>query len=845
MFKLQKYFIIVGGLTVLVFSLILVIGLYRHDLNNITAFGERQNIVLAHSLVNALKGTLPAYLALLAKVPPDALRDHRETAAIDQKIRLASEGLPVLKVKLFTLNGLTLYSSVSKEIGQKHSTKSELFSASLQGRPASKMAREDAIKTFTSILFQRDIVETYVPITDRDGAIIAIIELYTDITDLLKESRHQLKLLIGLLILGLGLMFGVLLLIIKHADTILSRQYRQLAQGKREVEQFKEGLEETVANRTNELTQAVAELKMEIAHRQRVERELSKLSLAVEQSPASVMITDPNGIIEYVNPKFTEVTGWTPNEIIGQETRILGAGATSKKQYEALWKTIISGREWRGELHNRKKNGDTFWEQVSISPIKDSDGSITHFLATKEDISLRREYEERLIKQANYDTLTGIANRLLARDRISQALHRAKRNGSLVGLMFIDLDDFKKINDTLGHPIGDKLLIEVAHCLKNCLRHSDTIARIDNIEQDATVARLGGDEFTIVLPDMHDIEDSEVVAEQVLKNFQTPFAIEGHELLVTASIGIALYPLDGQDVSDLMRNADAAMYHAKETGRNTYRFYTPEMNQHAQERLRLEGALSHALEAGELDVHYQPLIAAGTGQPVGAEALLRWHSAELGEISPGRFISIAETTGLIIPIGLWVLRTACATAATWPEVAGQPLYIAVNMSSRQFQDPGLLDQVRQALNETGLRPERLMIEVTESVILDERGIVSKTIDGLRALGISLAIDDFGTGYSALSYLQKYPFDTLKIDRAFITHLSDNEDSANLVRAIISMAQSLRLTVVAEGVETEEQQRFLKQAGCNILQGWLFGRAMPRESFSARLEGQTIKQHLGS
>lgn len=556
--------------------------------------------------------------------------------------------------------------------------------------------------------------------------------------------------------------------------------------------------------------------------RRRAQEDLRKLSRAVEQSPVSVVITDSDGAIEYVNPKFVELTGYTAAEVMGKRPSLLKSGLTSDAIYRDLWETITAGREWRGEFRNRKKNGDLFWEYASISPIKSSDGRISHFLAVKEDITVRKKYEEQLLHQAHFDQLTELPNRLLAFDRLAQALSQARRSNKLVALMFVDLDNFKNINDTLGHAVGDKLLINVAERLRDSVRTTDTIAR------------LGGDEFLVILFDLPTAVGCEVVSYKILKAFAQPFLLEGHELFITASIGVALYPSDGEDPHVLLRNADAALYRAKEQGRHTYQFYTAEMNAQVQERFNLESQLRHALERKELTIHFQPIIDLSSRTVVGVEALLRWNNAKLGSVPPDRFIPIAEDIGLIVPIGEWVLRNACQQLRAWRSIFGDSLWISVNVSPRQFLEPGFPSTVAVALRETGLKADSLRLEITERLLLDNSLKTTETLKQLIRAGVHFAIDDFGTGYSALSYLKSFTFHALKIDRSFLRDATTNSGAAALAIAIIAMAHSLGLKVIGEGVETESQMDFLYAEGCDMAQGYYFSRPLPAESFASFL-----------
>ena len=557
----------------------------------------------------------------------------------------------------------------------------------------------------------------------------------------------------------------------------------------------------------------------DVTERIAAEEKVRKLSQAVEQSPASIIITDADGIIEYVNPKFTSVTGYHAKEVLGKSPNILKSGRMPDGLYEQMWKSIAAGREWQGELYNRKKNGQLYWEHSSISPIRGHNGSITHYLAVKEDISVRKEYEQRLLRQANYDDLTGLPNRVLALDRLSQSLLRSKREHGMVALLFVDLDQFKNVNDTQGHEAGDRLLIQAAERLRECVRDGDTIAR------------LGGDEFLVILPTVDAVSDAEVVAEKVLIAFSHSFALDGKEFFITASIGITLYPMDGGDPQTLLRNADAAMYQAKESGRNTYRFFTREMNERAVMRLEMESYLRRALERNELSVFFQPLVDLGSGQVIGGESLLRWQSPVLGSVPAEQFVPLAEESGLIVPIGEWVLKTVCQQAKAWQAPGQPPLRVSVNVSSRQFREPNFANFVANCLQEAGLPADYLELEITEHLLLEDIAETHRQLNELGAMGIGLTIDDFGTGYSSLSYLKRFPFDRLKIDRAFVRDVTTDEEDAALASAIIAMAHSLGLKVIGEGVETGEQLQFLRSHGCDMCQGYYFSHPVSFDEFS--------------
>lgn len=562
----------------------------------------------------------------------------------------------------------------------------------------------------------------------------------------------------------------------------------------------------------------------------RNEWDLHQLTQAVEQSPTSVVITDTDGAITYVNPRFCESTGFTREELIGKTPAAIKSGLTPAETYAAMWKTIQSGQQWQGELHNRNRAGDLYWESVIISPILDAQGKIIQYLGIKEDISIRKQYEAQLLRQANFDELTGLPNRLLAQDRLAQAMAVADRGGKdqKVALLFVDLDDFKKVNDTLGHELGDQLLKEVASRFQGCVRKTDTIAR------------FGGDEFLAIIGDIYEPSNVELAAETLLKQLTTPFELGGIKFFVNASIGIAMYPEDGTDVQHLLQDADAAMYRAKGEGSGLFRFFTTSMNDDAVEHLRFESGLRHALERRELEVHLQPVIDLGDGSIVGAEALLRWNSPELGMIPPFKFIPLAERTGLMLPIGEWVLQESCRIAAQWINAGTNNcpanFRIAVNLSAKQFGGRHILDQVKNALARSGLPPQNLELEFTESVLMREDKETMSVINELHGMGIRFAIDDFGTGYSSISYLRQYPFDTLKIDRSFVTDVVKSKGDANLVKSIVALAETLELEVLAEGIEEWSQFHFLRSIGVTRCQGWLFSKALPEHEFAKQMAG---------
>ena len=553
-----------------------------------------------------------------------------------------------------------------------------------------------------------------------------------------------------------------------------------------------------------------------ITEKKIIEEKLQILSLVIEQSPAMVMITDIDGNIEYVNPSFTKITGYTFEETIGQKPSILKSGKMSHITYEELWDTILSGETWSGELNNKKKNGELYWEHSYISPITNELGKITHFVSVKEDITLRKNYEEKLIKQANYDNLTGLPNRILAMDRLAQAIEQTDRHNIISLLLLVDIDRFKNINDSLGHKVGDRLINEAGQRIKSCVKKYDT------------VARLGADEYLVIITKACD--NKTTIVENILNAFKEPFKIEGHLLYVTVSVGISVCPYDGKDPYILLRNADSAMHKAKAEGRNKFWFYSSEMNKTATRMFEMEMELRKALERNEIYLNYQPKIDLKTGKITGAETLMRWKSGKLGFVSPAEFIPVAENTGLIIELSDYMMKEACKQHKVWKEITGTNINIAVNVSSRQFKTDNFLDNLLNILNDTETNFESFEIEITESMLIEDVERITDILNFLSNKGISIAIDDFGTGYSSLSYLKKFPVNKLKIDRSFIMNLSENTDDYELVNAIVLIGKSLGLEVIAEGVETAEQETLLQKINCDKAQGYYYSKPLSDKEF---------------
>jgi diguanylate cyclase (GGDEF)-like protein/PAS domain S-box-containing protein len=552
----------------------------------------------------------------------------------------------------------------------------------------------------------------------------------------------------------------------------------------------------------------------------REDEEQLRLALTVfRNSVEAIIVTDAQERILSVNRAFSEVTGYSAEDAIGKTPRMLQSGHHDHGFYAAMWRDIQENGFWQGEVYDQRKNGTFYPSALSISVVRDKQERITHYVAVFSDITERKASEARIAYLAQHDPLTGLPNRTLLQDRLDQALAGAVRHNSRIALLFLDLDRFKTINDSLGHMIGDRLLQGVALRLSACTRDTDTISR------------QGGDEFLIVLTDVDGPDDAARVAEKILDQLHPPFDIDGQLLATSFSIGIALYPEDGTCADSLMKNADTAMYHAKECGRNTYRFFDEVMNVNALERLHMENALRQALEQQEFSLYYQPQVNLASGRIIGVEALLRWFNGSLGGVSPGCFIPLAEECGLIVPIGRWVLHQACQQAMQWQKQGFAPIPVAVNISALQFRRADMVTTVREALDASGLAPQLLELELTESLLMQSGPEVERTLAGLKALGVRMSIDDFGTGYSSLAYLKRFPVDCLKIDQSFVRDLIDDPDDAAIVRAVIQLGRSLRLEVIAEGTETPEQLDILRAEGCSAAQGFVFSPPLPAEALN--------------
>lgn len=554
--------------------------------------------------------------------------------------------------------------------------------------------------------------------------------------------------------------------------------------------------------------------------RKRIEHELHIAASVHQAVGEAITITDADNRIIAINPAFTRLTGYTSHEAIGRTPSLLASGRHGPAFYQKMWQALTTTGRWQGEIWNRRKNGEEYPEWLSISTVHDEDGNVLRRIAMFSDITDQKRAEETIWRQANYDPLTELPNRRLFRDRLQQEMLKAHRAGQKVALMFIDLDRFKEVNDTLGHHNGDQLLIEAAGRIGRCVRATDT------------VARLGGDEFTVIMADLADSDRVSEVAQKMLAALSAPFRLGSNLAYVSASIGITLYPDDSTEVEALLRNADQAMYAAKEAGRNQFGYFTGSMQEIAQARLQLSNDLRGALAAKQLEIYLQPIVDLSTGHIHKAEALLRWHHPVHGMVSPADFIPIAEETGIISEIGNWVFREAARVARDWLDEHGTLLQISVNKSPRQFFSGNSHETWVAHLESIGLPAHCIAIEITEGLLLDNRPEVSEKLARFRDAGLQVSLDDFGTGYSAMAYLKKFPIDYLKVDQSFVRDMATDPGDQAIVEAIIVMAHTLGLKVIAEGVETVEQRDLLIAAGCDYGQGYLFARPMPAAQLAA-------------
>jgi len=676
----------------------------RADLVNLV---DSQNAGMARALTNSLGPRL------------DWLLTGSNIRNFGSSLAMLADGLPVLKIKVYhPRSRQVMYSTVPDEITTEAATDPGLQRA-LEGRTSSALVYRHEVATFTGVVFNRQVVESFVPVFDKTGKVTSVLAMYADVTDRITRLQRSSFILIGILVAISALFYGMLYVVVRRAEVMVRGQHASLAAAEQK------------------LADSNRQLQHEIAERLQVEEALNEVNSMLESR---------------VEERTAELTQ---------------------------------------EISERRRAEEGL-----------------------------REAQRRLLRQANFDSLTGLPNRTLFLDRLNQVLNRAKRDGETAAVLFLDLDNFKDINDTLGHAAGDELLRQAARRLTDCVRGEDT------------VARLGGDEFTVVLQEIGSGNSAAVVASKIIQAFRTPFDINGHEMYALASIGITVYPDDGTTADALLKNADAALYRAKSEGRNGYRFFTAEINALAMEQMRIEGYLRRALERQEFWLCFQPILDATSGRPVAVEALLRWENGDIGLVPPSRFIPIAEDKGLIGAIGEWVMDTACRTVKSWQDQGADGLRLCVNVSSRQFREGRILTTVGKALDLSGLAPTCLELELTENLLMEDGARVRDMLAELSANGVRLCIDDFGTGYSPLNYLKRFLFTSVKIDRLFLSEVTHNPADARITQAIIDLAHTLGLQVIGEGVETDAQVAFLRTVRCDMVQGNLFCPPLRAEEAAA-------------
>lgn len=695
------------------------------------------------------------------------------------------------------------------------------------------LALEQVLQGGKGLFENDDVIVAYEDIGEMRGALLVSVDR-KDISDPIRLMRNQFFIAI-FFISAVGVFFSVWVSrrIAKPIQSLQSRLSIGVAAIKKgnpgKHVMLKTGDEiEDLADRFNDLIDILnqkdlggaAEKRQLIKKIHKSYKELSDIKYALDQA-AIVAITDQKGVIQYVNDKFCEISKYSREELVGQDHRIISSGYHSKEFIRNQWKTIASGKVWRGEYKNRAKDGSHYWVDTTVVPFLNGRRKPYQYLAIRTDITRRKRGEERLTHMAHHDALTGLPNRTLFYDRLNQAIAQARPRNLAVALLYLDLDRFKIANDALGHAFGDRLLKAVAKRLTLCLFDRDTVTRV------------GGDEFILLLPFVAKEEDVILVAEKVLNVLRPPFRIEEHELFITGSIGISLYPKHGKDAESLVISADTAMYCAKEDG-DRFEIYSPSAPLKTSRRLKIETDLRYALERNEFSLRYQPQIDLHDGKIIGGEALIRWNRPGVGMISPAEFIPIVEETSMIILIGEWVLRAACEQQKAWQEAGFCPGRVWINISARQFRQVGLIEMLTRVLKETGLEPNAIGLELTEGILMKKTEEAVLTLQKIKDMGIHLAIDDFGTGYSSLSYLKRFPIDILKIDKSFVDNIGDDLETEAIIDAVITLAHNLKLKVVAEGIEAEKQLVFLRKHKCDEGQGYLFSRPLTAKAFTALL-----------
>ena len=935
-FNLRRYYSLISLGFIVVIAIALG-GISRHyAVAELLSLSEQKNVALATTFKNSLWPKFEHFVGKSYSQSQEALKASADAGPLRQHVVALMNDTDVAKIKIYNLEGMTVFSTDSKQIGELK-LNNRGFALAAGGQTVSELVHRDTFDAFEQVLENRDLASSYLPIRSEKGEVLAVFELYSDVTPFVHQLQRSQLMVLSAVVGLLGLLYTVLHFVVARAHRVIETQRGALQKtnevldsrvrdrtitlretnrvlGQKIVERrraeeeakrlliekdailnnisegvafFKGGTVLTCNHRMEELfgfargdflgkrpghlyadrrvlrrlaREAVAAIRLgmpfyreiellkkdgsrfwaaltgralaagrlgggsvwviaDISERKKAEERTRLTAKVFENTQEGVIITDRDGRILAVNRAFTEVTGYAEEEVIAETPRVLQSGRQSRAFYDEMWNSLDHTGQWKGEIWNRRKNGEVFPEWLSISSVRNESGEVSHYVGVFSDITEIKRSQERVSFLAYHDPLTQLPNRLLFNDRLTQGIQRARREKNQFAVYFIDLDHFKHVNDSLGHHVGDRLLQEVAVQMQAQLRRTDTIAR------------LGGDEFIVMVEEVDGPRGASLVAEKLAAIFQQPISLEGHDLYVTASIGVSLFPDDGEDANTLVRNADAAMYRAKGNGRSQFHFYEQEMTEYAFERLELESAMRRGLANDEFLLCYQPQIDLNTHEVIGAEALVRWNHPELGQLLPGRFIALAEDCGLIGRLGEWVLRTACMQMRTWRQAGFQLPKVAVNLSVRQLEKKGFAQLVANILAECELPSSALELELTESVLMQSTEAF-EVLEELDALGVRLSVDDFGTGYSSLGYLKQLPVHKLKIDQSFLADAGGHGNNEAIVRAVIAMAKTLGMTAVAEGVENESQASFLRSEGCDHAQGYLYGRPVTSELFAA-------------
>ena len=827
-FALKRYFSLTSFLCTALIAAVLGWSYQYLALRDLQTVAEGHNVALTSVFSNALWSKFSGLVHDSSGATPDALRLSAMEARLPELVAHHMKGSDVVKIKVYSLTGVTVFSSDPRQTGEDKS-RNPGFLAARAGKAASALDHRGTMDTFEGTLNDLDVISTYLPVRDENMKVVGVIEIYSNVTEFVGLLRTTHRIVIGLVIGMLAFLYGLLYWLVARAQRIIDRQAGQLEESLNEVELANQELDRRVLERTQSLNESNENLLKEIEVRLAAEKQLKLAAEVFDNASEGIVITDSNQRILAINAAFTRVTGYTSDGAVGATPHILASGRQDKAFYVAMWAELKSTNQWQGEIWNRRKNGEVFPQWLSITSVGDEAGAVSHYVGMFSDLSQRKEAEEKIVRLAFYDPLTMLPNRRLLLDRLQQALAISARSGRSGALLFIDLDNFKTFNDTLGHEQGDQLLLQVAQRLTDCVRQKDTVARI------------GGDEFVVVVEGFGESPEevashAETVGNKILGALNTPYRFAERDYTITPSIGINLFGEGEGSGEDLLKQTELAMYQAKTSGRNALRFFDPEMQAVVRARVALEEDLREGLRQNQFLLYYQPQV---TGDRlIGAEALVRWKHPQRGMVSPAEFIPLAEETGLILPLGLWVLLTACKQLSEWakrPEAAH--LTLAVNVSARQFRQPNFVEQVLAAIDDNAIDATKLKLELTESLLLDDVEDIILKMSMLKAKGVCFSLDDFGTGYSSLSYLKRLPLDQLKIDQSFVRDVLTDPNDAVIGRSIIALGQSLGLAVIAEGVETMQQRDFLADSGCASYQGYYFSRPLPIEGFDELMARQ--------